>query len=96
MKRDATLVIVGAPKTTRLLGPLGHVIRVKLAAWRGSQKAVFFVAKFQPAGHGCSARAARVREGEAGRGERYELAEVADALRYLGEGHARGKIVISV
>jgi NADPH:quinone reductase-like Zn-dependent oxidoreductase len=27
---------------------------------------------------------------------RYELSEVADALRYLGEGHAQGKIVITV
>ena len=28
--------------------------------------------------------------------KRYELSQVAEALRYLGEGHARGKIVISV
>lgn len=27
---------------------------------------------------------------------RYALSEVADALRYLEEGHTRGKIVISV
>ncbi|HHW87955.1 MAG TPA: zinc-binding dehydrogenase, partial [Chloroflexi bacterium] len=27
---------------------------------------------------------------------RYPLSETADALRYLGEGHARGKIVIDV
>ena len=27
---------------------------------------------------------------------RYELSEIADALRYLGEGHAQGKIVITV
>jgi NADPH:quinone reductase-like Zn-dependent oxidoreductase len=27
---------------------------------------------------------------------RYELSEIADALRYLGEGHAQGKIVIAV
>jgi NADPH:quinone reductase-like Zn-dependent oxidoreductase len=27
---------------------------------------------------------------------RYELGEAADALRYMGEGHAQGKIVISV
>jgi hypothetical protein len=27
---------------------------------------------------------------------RYELVEVADALGYIGEGHARGKIVIDV
>ena len=27
---------------------------------------------------------------------RSELREAADALRYLGEGHARGKVVITV
>ncbi len=27
---------------------------------------------------------------------RYPLSEVAEALRYLGEGHARGKIVITL
>jgi len=26
----------------------------------------------------------------------YELSDTSDALRYLGEGHARGKIVITV
>jgi hypothetical protein len=26
----------------------------------------------------------------------YPLSEAADALRYLGEGHARGKLVITV
>jgi len=27
---------------------------------------------------------------------RYSLCETADALRYLGKGHARGKVVIAV
>ena len=27
---------------------------------------------------------------------RYPLSEAAEALRYLGEGHARGKVVITV
>jgi NADPH:quinone reductase-like Zn-dependent oxidoreductase len=27
---------------------------------------------------------------------RYELSETGDALRYMGEGHARGKVVITV
>ena len=27
---------------------------------------------------------------------RYPLSETAEALRYLGEGHARGKVVITV
>jgi NADPH:quinone reductase-like Zn-dependent oxidoreductase len=28
--------------------------------------------------------------------KRYTLSEVAEALRYLGEGHARGKVVITI
>ena len=28
--------------------------------------------------------------------KRYPLSEVAEALRYYGEGHARGKVVITV
>ena len=28
--------------------------------------------------------------------KRYTLAEVADALRYFGEGHTKGKVVITV
>ena len=28
--------------------------------------------------------------------KRYSLSELPDALRYFGEGHARGKIVITV
>jgi NADPH:quinone reductase-like Zn-dependent oxidoreductase len=27
---------------------------------------------------------------------RYELSEIADAFRYLGEGHCRAKVVITV
>ncbi len=27
---------------------------------------------------------------------RYPLSEVPDAIRYLGEGHARGKVVITI
>lgn len=28
--------------------------------------------------------------------KRYPLSEAAEAIRYLGEGHARGKVVITV
>src|SRR6266545_2573913 len=92
----ASLVMVGAPKTNPFLGPLGHVIRVRLAAWRGEQKAVFFVAKLK------AADLEVLRELlESGKvtpviDRRYELSEVADAFQYLGEGHAQGKIVITV
>jgi NADPH:quinone reductase-like Zn-dependent oxidoreductase len=92
---NATLVMVGGPKGS-LLGPLGHIVKVRLAALRGSQKAVFFVAKWN------KPDLVVLRELiEAGKvtpviDRRYGLGEIADALRYMGEGHAQGKIVITV
>jgi NADPH:quinone reductase-like Zn-dependent oxidoreductase len=96
LQPDATFVIVGAPKGNRMIGPLSHILKVRLAAFRSSQKVVFFVAKLT--------RADLVFLGElieSGRvkpvvEKRYEFNDVADALRYLGEGHARGKLVITV
>ncbi len=93
---QATLVIVGAPKGNRLIGPLSHIVKVRLAALRSSQKVVFFIAKFN------KADMVVLRELlEAGKvtpviDRRYELSEIADAFRYMGEGHAQGKIVITV
>jgi len=96
MNPRATLVIVGGPKTNPLLGPLGHVIRVLLAAWRGSQKAVFFVANLNEADLEVLRELLESGKVTPVIDRRYELSEVADAFRYLGEGHAQGKIVISV
>jgi NADPH:quinone reductase-like Zn-dependent oxidoreductase len=96
LEPKATLVIVGGQKGTRLLGPLGHVARLKLASLLGSHKAVFFIAKFNRADM-------QVLRGLLDAGKitpvierRYELDDVADALRYIGEGHARSKVVINV
>jgi NADPH:quinone reductase-like Zn-dependent oxidoreductase len=93
---QATLVIVGAPKGNRLVGPLSHIVKVRLAALRSSRKVVFFVAKFN------KPDMVALRELlEAGKvtpviDRRYELGKIADAFRYLGEGHARGKVIIAV
>jgi NADPH:quinone reductase-like Zn-dependent oxidoreductase len=92
----ATLVVVGGPKANRWFGPLGHIAGVQLASLGASQKATFFVAKFN--------REDFVVLGElleAGKvapviDRRYPLSDLPEALRYLGRGHARGKVVISV
>ena len=92
----ATLVLVGAPKGSRLLGPLGHIAKVGLASLRAGQKAVFFISR--------STREdlTALRELlEAGTvtpvvERTYPLREAAHAFRYLGEGHARGKLVVTV
>jgi NADPH:quinone reductase-like Zn-dependent oxidoreductase len=94
MNPDATLVMVGSPTSNRFLGPLGHIIRLKAAAWRGSQKAVFFVAKAN--GPDLEVLREMLESGKVRPvvEKRYALGELADALRHLGEGHAQGKLVL--
>jgi NADPH:quinone reductase-like Zn-dependent oxidoreductase len=89
-------VLVGAPKGNRLLGPLGHILKVQLASLRASQKVRFFISK---ADHQDLAVLQELLE--AGTvtpvvERSYPLRQTADALRYLGEGHARGKLVITL
>jgi NADPH:quinone reductase-like Zn-dependent oxidoreductase len=93
---QATLVMVGAPKGNRLLGPLGHVVALRLAAVRGSQKATFFVAKFNRPDMVVLRDLLEAGTVTPVIDRRYELSEIADAFRYLGEGHAQGKIAVTV
>ena len=72
------------------------MVGVRLASLRTSQKVVLFVAKFT--------RADLLVLGElleAGKltpviDRQYELGEISAALHYLGEGHARAKVIITV
>jgi NADPH:quinone reductase-like Zn-dependent oxidoreductase len=89
----ATLVMVGG-KGSPLMGPLGHFAKVRLAALRGSQKAAFLVANFNGPDLGVLRELLESGKVKPVVEKRYELDEVADALRYMGEGHAQGKIVI--
>jgi len=92
----AILVIVGAPKGNRLIGPLSHVVRLRLAALGSSRKVVFFIAKFNKADMLVLQELLEAGKVTPVIDRRYELSEIADALRYLGEGHAQGKIVLTV
>ena len=93
---NATFVLIGGPKTNRLIGPLAHIIRIRLAALRASQKVSFFIANVN-------------REDllfmnellEAGKvtpfiDRQYALSELPQAMRHFAEGHPHGKIVIEV
>jgi NADPH:quinone reductase-like Zn-dependent oxidoreductase len=92
----ATLVMVGAPKGTRVLGPLSHIGKVRLASLRASQKVLFFISKRSNEDL-LTLRGLLEAETVTPVVERtYAPSESADALRYLGKGHARGKLVIAV
>ena len=96
LKHDAIMVLVGAPKGNRVIGPLGRILKLRLASLGASQKMVFFIAKFN------REDLAALRDLiEAGKvrsiiDRRYELSELPEAMRYLGEGHAQGKIVVTM
>jgi len=92
----ATLVIVGAPKGNRSLGPLGHIAKVRLASIPSSQRTLFFVAKFNMPDMVVLRDLLESGKVKPFIDRRHELNEIADAFRYMGEGHAQGKIVVTV
>ena len=92
----ATLVIVGAPKGNRLIGPLSHMVELRLAALFSSRKAVFFIAKLNRADLDVLRELLEAGKVTPVIDRRYELSETSDAFRYLGDGHAQGKIVVTL
>jgi NADPH:quinone reductase-like Zn-dependent oxidoreductase len=93
---NARVVLVGGPRRKRMLGPLGHVARITLVSKVGARKAMFFVAK--PNRDDLAALRDLIEAGKVTPvvERRYELAQIGDAMREMGEGHARAKIVISL
>lgn len=93
---DARLVLVGAPKGTRLLGPLSHILAVRLGAFRSSRTVVFFIAKLNEADLDTVRELIETGKVEPVVERRYPLGEAADALRRFGEGHVQGKLVVAI
>ena len=96
LKADSIFVIVGSQKKDRISGPLGSLIRLRLGALRASQKIVFFIASFKREDF-----AALTDLVESGKvipiiDRTYPLAEIRAAMSYLGDGHASGKIIVTI
>lgn len=96
LKPQARFVIVGAPKSKLLIGPLAYIIKIRLSALLASQKVTFFIAQFKREDFYLfnewfeSGKLRPVVE------KVYPFEQVREAMRHLGEGHAQGKIVVSV
>jgi NADPH:quinone reductase-like Zn-dependent oxidoreductase len=75
---------------------LGHLIGVRLASLRGPQKAALFIAKLTK--EDLLLLQTLVEQGSVTPviDRCYELNRVPEAMDYMGEGHARGKIVVRV
>jgi NADPH:quinone reductase-like Zn-dependent oxidoreductase len=95
LKPQAAFVLVGGPKSP-VIGPLSHIIRIRLAALQASQKVFFFVANFNR--EDLTALKEMFQSGQVKPvvEQVYPLCEISKAMRHLGTGHAKGKIVVSM
>ena len=92
---NAKIVVVGANfPSNRGIGPLSHVIGTRVACVGKSQTVKFFVAKITKEDLGYLAEQLATGKIRSVIDRSFELAQAADALEYLGTGHARGKVVL--
>jgi NADPH:quinone reductase-like Zn-dependent oxidoreductase len=95
IKPDGTIVVVGGRMTYRGLGPIPHLGATLLSSKVRRQNVKFFVAKINDDDLRYLAGLLESGELKSMIDRRFELSATADALAYLGEGHATGKIVIT-
>jgi NADPH:quinone reductase-like Zn-dependent oxidoreductase len=93
---EGRLVLAGASTGSSFAGPLGYIGKIKVASLRGGQKATFFISKFNRADLDVLRELIEAGQVRPVVERVYGFDETAAALRHMGEGHARGKIVISV
>src|SRR5271155_2129745 len=91
-----TLIMVGAPGDGPLTGLLARLIGALVLSQFGKQKMVFFIAKMNQEDLTILGGLMETGKVTPVIDRCYGLSEVPEALRYLEEGHARGKVVISL
>ena len=97
LQPNGRLVMVGAQANRNpLIGPLGHVLRTQLASRFTRQKAVFFIAKFNRPDMETLRELLESRKVKPVIERVYPFAKISEALRVMGEGHARAKLVVTL
>jgi NADPH:quinone reductase-like Zn-dependent oxidoreductase len=92
---DATVVVVGGPKTNRWIASLGDALSRRLRS--GSRHVVApFVAALNAADLDVLCEWIEAGTVKPVVERTYVMAELREALGYVGEGHSRGKIVVTV
>lgn len=95
LKPNATFVLIGAPKMP-LVGPLGLLIKMKVAMLGASQKFEFFIAQFNRADMQTLKELLESGKVKPFVEKAYPMTRVVDAMTHLGNGHAKGKIVVTM
>jgi NADPH:quinone reductase-like Zn-dependent oxidoreductase len=96
LDEKATLVVVGGPKGNRWIGPLSQAVKLRVNSLAGSRRVVApFLAKIKKEDLVVLQKLLEAGTLTPVIDRQYELSGVSEALRYLGEGHAQGKVVIT-
>ena len=89
-------IMVGGPGGRWMIGPIARAIAALILSRFVNQKFVPFLAR--PSQEDLTVMCELMKAGKVTPviDKRYRLSEVRDAVRYLEEGHARGKVVVTV
>ena len=93
LEPDGRLLVVGAHGSRN---QLRHIAAIKLSAVGSKQPVKFFIAKFNKPDLQTLADMLERGELTPAIDRTYELTEAQDALRTFGEGHVRGKLVLTI
>jgi len=93
---EGVLVLVGGPNTGRWLGPLVRMVRAGIMSRFLRQKLVPMLARVTRDDLAVIRELLETRKVVPVIDRTYPLGEVAEAIRYLEQGHARGKVVITM
>jgi NADPH:quinone reductase-like Zn-dependent oxidoreductase len=96
LKPQGAVVMVGSLDKGHWLGPLTDSIDAMLYSPFVSQKFMFLLADLNPQDLNVLRELIQAGKIKSVIDRRYELNEVPEAIRYLENGHARGKVVIAV
>ena len=100
LKAGGTYVAVGAAGVQHTRGgswrALGHFLDIRLRSIRSGRKLALFIANLNQGDLVTLGDLLATGEVKPVIERRYDLASVSEAMSYLAEGHARGKIGIDV
>jgi NADPH:quinone reductase-like Zn-dependent oxidoreductase len=90
------LVMVGGPDSGHWIGPLSRTAKAAVLSPIVSQRMAFFLAHQNKADLALLRDLIETAKVTPVIDRTYPLAQTADAIRYLEEGHARGKVVVTI
>jgi NADPH:quinone reductase-like Zn-dependent oxidoreductase len=96
LSSNGTYIIVGGPTGRWMMGFLARLIKALVLSWFVSQKLVMLPVRQSQEDLTILHNLMKSRKVTPVIDRRYKLSEVSEAIRYLEEGHARGKVIITV